>query len=351
MEAMEFKFKWVDDEGQETGFFSKKGSFDGQNLHLDDTEIPVAAFGDVDVRSNRLILSTVGEDGQPVYIVIAVTQGGAGKLKQAIGLARSAVWAQMHREELEQEGRGHEYREALCPHCGATLDLTGFPATDQVSCDFCHSIGTLPGTSAAGDSPAALKAENEHRLCDECGMYSKPRKFTIFYFYFLLVVYGWSQRETWRCPGCMRPEAWKMFFGNLLFVLGVPVALVQLFRAYGGADVGALYPGLDSANLKARKGNLQGAIADYQKMLQKRAVAGGVKYNIGLAFLHDNDIDSAARSFEFALGDCANYRPAASALLGCYEQLGETENLESLKKQWGVDDDEQEQATDAEIVE
>lgn len=347
MDAMDFKFKWVDSQGQETGFFSKKASFDGQTLKLDETAVPVGALTDVDVRSNRLILSTIDKDGQPGFLLIAVTQGSAGKLKQAIGLARSAVWAHLHRTELEKEGRGHEYREANCPHCGATLDLTGFPKTDQVSCDFCHSIGTLPGTKAAGDSPAALKAEKEHRLCDECGMYSKPRKFTIFYFYFLLVVYGWTSRETWRCPACMRPEAWKMFFGNLLFVLGVPVALVQLFRAYGGTDVGALFPGLDSANLKARKGNLQGAIADYQKILQKRAVSGGVKYNIGLAFLHDNDLDSAARAFEFALRDCANYRPAASALLGCYDQLGEKENMVALKKQWNVEDE----AADAELVE
>jgi len=30
----------------------------------------------------------------------------------------------------------------------------------------------------------------------------------------------------------MRGEAWKMFFGNLIFLLGVPVARIQLFRSY-----------------------------------------------------------------------------------------------------------------------
>lgn len=340
MDAMDFKFKWVDDEGHETGFVSKKGRFDGENIDLEGTVIPVAAFGDVDVRGNRMILTTVGENDEPVFLVFAVTGGSAAKLKQSIGLARSAVWAHMHREELEKEGRGGEYYEATCPHCHATLDLTGFPVTPQVSCDFCHAIATLPDAAGAAEAPGALRAEKDHRLCEECGMYSKPRKFTIFYFYFLIAVYGWSSRETWRCPACMRPEAWKMLFGNLLFLLGVPVALVQLFRAYGGTDVGTLFPGLDAANLKARKGNLQGAIADYQKILQKQPVSGGVKYNIGLAFLHDNDVDSAARSFEFALGDCANYQPAAAALLGCYDQLGETDNLEALKKQWNVEEEE-----------
>ena len=131
-----------------------------------------------------------------------------------------------------------------------------------------------------------------------------------------------------------------MLFGNLLFVLGVPLAMVQLFRSYGGSDVGGLYPGLDRANLKARKGNLQGAIDGYKAILEKQPVAAGLKYNIGLAFLHQEDAKTeAAKMFEYALADCANYRPAAAALAGCYEELGETDKLAELQKQWAGDED------------
>ena len=40
---LHFKFRWVDENGNETGFFSKKkGSFDGQELILDDIQLQAA---------------------------------------------------------------------------------------------------------------------------------------------------------------------------------------------------------------------------------------------------------------------------------------------------------------------
>ncbi|MGI9455411.1 MAG: tetratricopeptide repeat protein, partial [Aeoliella sp.] len=251
-----------------------------------------------------------------------------------LGRARSSAWAKRHREELNAEGRGGEYRDATCPHCDAVVDLTGFPASPQVSCEFCHSLSHIDPLEGRP------KDDSKYRLCDECGMFSKPRKFTIFYFYFLLVFWGFQQRTTWRCPGCMRGDAWKMLFGNLLFVIGVPVAIVQLIRAYGGTDVGGTYPGLDSANLKARAGKFKAAVADYQKILEIQPVAAGVKYNIAHAFLQREDWQGASQMLGYALHDCANYQPAANALAACYENLGEEEKLVALKEQWNVVDEE-----------
>lgn len=332
----DFKFKWIDNNGNEQGFFSKKGHFDGEDLCLDDTTLPAAALLDLDIRGKRMIFSCLGESNEPVYVVVAITKGSPKALKQQIGVARSAAWANFRKEELQKEGRGHEFRAVECPHCTATIDLTGFPQTPQISCEFCHALGTIPQQMAE-----PIRGEKDYRLCDECGMYSKPLKFTIFYFYFLLVVYGYWQKETWRCPGCMRGEAWKMLFGNLIFIVGVPVALVQLFRSYGGSSLGSLYPGLDSANLKARSGKLNQAIESYQKIVSNHPVSAGVKYNIGLALLNDNSPEKAAKMFEFALTDCANYRPAASMLAGCYESLNDTGNLQVLQKQWGTVEEEE----------
>ena len=42
METLSFKFKWLDAEGNMQGFLSKKGSFDGETLTLDDVELPAA---------------------------------------------------------------------------------------------------------------------------------------------------------------------------------------------------------------------------------------------------------------------------------------------------------------------
>ena len=118
-----------------------------------------------------------------------------------------------------------------------------------------------------------------------------------------------------------------MLLGNLLFVLGVPVALVQLYRSYGGTSVGTKYAGLDGANLRARRGDITGAIGAYQKILERVPVTAGVKYNIGTAFVQQNQLEEAAQMFEYSLADCSNYAPSASALAQCYTTLGAEEKL------------------------
>lgn len=336
-ESVSFKFKWVNDQGQPEGFLAKKGSFDGETLLLDEAEVPAAAVIESEVRSNRLILSVATQEDEPVLLVVAIVQGSAKDLKDILGRARSRAWAAARREEMTAEGRGAEFREETCPNCNATIDLTGMPPTPQISCDFCNTISTL-------DSAEGVHLHQDLRLCDHCGMYSKPREFTRFYFYFLLVVYGYWSDKTWRCPGCMRGEAWKMLGGNLLFLLGIPVALVQLFRSYGGTDIGGAYAGLDSANIKARKGDLRGAINAYENILAKQPVSAGLKYNIALAFLQQDDIKNATHTLEYALKDCANYQPAASVLATCYEQAGEGSKLATLRKQWGVESPDESEA-------
>jgi hypothetical protein len=332
MSDLRFKFHWIDANGQPTSVFAKKGAVGEQALVLENTEIPIAALVDVEARGEYVALSAMTGEAQAQSMVVKTSQ--ASRLTAELGRLRSAVWAETHRQELQQQGLGHTFRRQTCPDCAATIDLTDMPVTPQISCDFCHTISTLPSaTQQEGVTPGP---DRGYRLCDECGMYSKPRQFTIFYFYFLLVVYGWNSRTTWRCPACMRGEAWKMLLGNLPFVLGVPVAGAQLFRAYGGTDVGGHYPGLDRANLRARRGDLEGAIKSYMKILQRRPVAAGVKYNIALALIQQDRIEDAARMLEYALADCANYRPAAAALIGCYEKLGEDEKLAELKRRWHI---------------
>ncbi|MEZ6131912.1 MAG: tetratricopeptide repeat protein [Planctomycetaceae bacterium] len=338
MEPMRFKFKYLNEQGQETGFFSRKGHFDGHTLVLDTTEIPASDIYEVDHRGNRMVLVEARDEQHPTTIVFAVNSGSVPDLKQALGVARSAAAAARRKQQLTEQGLGNTFHEVVCPHCSATNDLTGFRDSPQISCQFCHAVATVAG---------APEEEKHYRLCDECGMYSKPRQFTVFYFYFLLVVYGWSSRQTWRCPGCMRGEAWKMLFGNLIFVLGVPVAIIQLIRAYGGTDLSSMYKGLDGANLKARSGRMEAAIVDYRRILERQPESAGVKYNIGLAFAQQNELQAAAKTLEAALNDCANYQPAANLLAHCYAQLGEDEKLADLRAEWGAEgDDVQEDTVD-----
>src|SRR5690606_26423408 len=142
-----------------------------------------AAIIEADHRDRRMII-TVATEGAPAHLLFILTKGSASTLKQLLGRARSRTWATHHREELVSQGRGSEYREATCPNCQSVIDLTGFPTTPQVNCNFCHSIGRIDDA----DFASGKKSEKQYRLCDECGMFSKPRPVTIFYIYFLLVV-------------------------------------------------------------------------------------------------------------------------------------------------------------------
>ena len=344
-DPLRFKFRFLDDNGQATGLFRKKGSWDGATLTLDGDTIPAEALLDVQVRDNLLFLAVplpAGDGGGdagdgagegPGFRVgtIGLTPGGgatAKSLKSSLDVARSGQWAKAHREELEKSGRSADFRSATCPHCDATVVLSDMPRTPQVYCTFCR---TLWNDRTAAEPPAW---ERTHRLCDECGYFAAPRKFTVFYFYFLLVVYGWHTRTTWRCPACMRGDAWKMLVLNTPFVLGVPVALTQLARTYGSDLTGGPYAGLDAGNKAARTGKFEAAIAKYRAILERLGAGAGVKYNLGLALAGEGDADRAADAFLASLSDCANYAPAYERVMPLLEETGRTDEFEDLKRQW-----------------
>ncbi len=326
-----FKFHWLNEQGVATTMFAKKASFDGKMLVLDETTIPVAAILQSVVRDNRLVLVIfTGVEENPVTHLLLQPSSikVTNDLKARLDIARSDVWAKQHQEELEKKGLGHTYRGEECPVCTATLILTDMPKSPQLYCHFCDSLSTIDPLNDP------IKNEKDFKICEECGMYSKPQKFTIFYFYFLLVVYGWWSKATWRCPACMRGEAWKMLFGNLIFVLGVPTAIIQLIRAYGSDAVSGTFKGLNSGNLKARKGDVVGALKNYRAILDRVPYSAGVKYNLGSALLRQGDQQRAADTFELALEDCSNYAPAYQQLKVLYPQLGETVRLKELDKMW-----------------
>ena len=122
----------------------------------------------------------------------------------------------------------------------------------------------------------------------------------------------------------------------------VPVAMVQLVRSYGGSIAGGPFQGLDAANLKARRGNLIGALEGYRNILDRVPHSAGVKYNLGRALLEQGETDRSAATLELALDDCSNYAPAYRLLVVCYEQLGDDDKLAELKQMWDDDDDDDE---------
>lgn len=327
-EPYRFKFHWLDENGAQKGMFRKKGQLDDGVLKLDDTEIPVGALVQIQAVENKMVMVLpTGPDEMGSLLIMPSSKSVTNTLKQRLDIARSKTWAKHHQESLDEKGVGHTYRDSVCPHCTATLILTDMPETSQVYCHFCDSLSTTDVAAPQGEAKLAL--------CDECSMYSQPIRYTTFYFVFLLVVYWFQSGTARKCRACMRSDAWKMLFGNLIFVLGVPNAIYQLVRAYsGGSMVEGAYSGLNSANIAAGKQNWDAATAGYKRVLDSVGVSAGVKYNLGLALRAAGRDKQAARSFEVALADCSNYAPAYHHLVELYPALGETGKLEDLQKQW-----------------
>lgn len=334
--TIDFKFRLLDDNGNETGFFrSKRGSFDGEILRLEEAKIAADSMYNVTVRDKFMSVTYMTDQGEIEGLAFSVYKTDIKELKQSIDISRSDKIAQREQQRLIEAGQADGFRTEICPHCQATISLNNLPQTPQTFCDFCETLFTVDGH--LDQNSLDRDDEKTHRLCDDCGMYAHPRRFSIFYFYFLLVVYGWSYRKTYRCPGCMRGDAWKMFFVNMFGVLGLPVAVMQLVRSYfpGGSKGGKL-KGLDNANVLANKGKIEKALDSYESLMDSLPLNAGLKYNIGSGLATKGDFAHAEPMYQMSLEDCANYWPSLQGLLACYQMQEKTDELNQLRLRYGV---------------
>ncbi len=325
-----FKFQFGNAQGQATSIFSKKGSFDGEQLTLDQRTYAVSDIAAIERRQKLVVMAVAADNQLHTLILVFGSQKLSQEFKERLDVARSGFWARQHRADLEKRGQVQDYRDAACPNCQATIILSHMPASPQLYCPFCETLMTLNDN---GQSPAN---ERVFRLCDDCGLFSQPQKYTIMYIWFIVVAYGWSMREKWCCRTCIRKEAWKMFWGNLLFVLGLPFAVIQLFRAYSGDWLGGSFRGLDTGNARIIKGDAAAALPYYRAILERVPYAAGVKYNLAKGLLHQDEPGHAAKMLEAALHDCTNYAPAATLLRHLYQELGEQQKLKELDAIWSI---------------
>jgi hypothetical protein len=325
METIKFKFKHLDDNGNETGFLSQKGWFDGETLMFGKDPVDASAVLRVQKRIDRLFFSLVQEDGEVIVVGMTIKSGPIDELMNTINSASSQFWFEVREREIYKSKNNIRIRIETCPDCKSLIDLTAKPETPQVYCQYCTSIITTQGKGS----------DDEHELdiCDECGYYSNPKVFTTFYFYFLLFIYGWQSSKRQICHACMRPLAWKMFFVNFIFLLGLPIAVWQLVRSYKGGTSNS-FSGLDQANNLARKGKLEDALVIYKNIHDSIGNGAGIYYNMGKACEEQNKIEKAIKLYELSLNDCANYEPSYLQLRYLYESNNDIEKLEALEKIW-----------------
>ncbi len=312
--AINFKYRVINSQGQPTGFRAKKATLGEQGLQLKDRTIPAPAFLSAATRDKRIVFGH-SADGEPTGIVMEVYGAKPEQLAHEFNRLSSESGIQKRQKELESQGRAHELEITKCPCCSASIELTGFPESPEVFCPYCNNIGS---------TSIPVEDQKKVRVCDKCGYYAIPRGITCFYFYFLLVVYGFRYQRKHMCGPCMRSEGWKMLAGNAIFLLGVPVAIAQLIRAYAGtAIVAGSYKGLERGNLLAKSGKLDQAVASYDEVTQRLGGSAVASYNKGVAYALVNRQSDAQKAFEDSLISCANFLPAAQALAASLQAQGQ----------------------------
>lgn len=325
--AIVFKYKLHASEGSKAEH--GKGSFDGRVLRLGNLEIDCASLVAFQQIGNAFYIAYATDDGEFPSANMEVYNTDVKQLESAINSSLSKVRAKAERTSLATVGKLKNYRDAECPFCNSTIILTDLPETDQTYCEYCDSLFSV-------DRSVVGELERHFRICEGCGMYSRPRKFAVFYFYFLVFTFGFHHDSTERCSGCMQRSSWKMVLGNIFGLLGLPFALLQLYRAYSTRKFIGPFEGLDAANLLARRGKVESALEKYETIMDKMPDHAGIKFNIASGLMVKKDFEHAQTMFELALDDCSNYWPAVQGLMTSLSKQGKVREVEAVTKMWGV---------------
>ena len=246
IQGVEFKFRYVRD-GDNQGLMARKGSAGMEGLTLGEDRLPYAHIIDTTTRDKRLLLVVSPQapltgdaakylNGQ--VLVLEVYKVQALELEKIVDRACSIQEATRNKERLLEEGKGELFRTVMCPECKAVVDVSELSETPYVYCRYCESVLRDRATATSGA---------DYRICDECGFFNRVKGYTQFYFYFLLVVYGFSYKRRHLCDNCVGPIFWKTLLMNLIFILGVPSAIYMKIKSMVGRD-----PTLKELNKAAR---------------------------------------------------------------------------------------------------
>lgn len=285
------------------------GSHDPEHLTLGKWQIADRDIRSISVVEEQTRLEFVDEESRVHKVVLRVLPD-PDPLTRAINYGLSRRQYAERLEQVATRHQGHLTRQADCPWCEARLLVMdgGEGWSPQVWCEYCDSLFTIDPVEGLGDT------ERDYRICPECLMYSRPRRFSEAYFYFLIIHAGVHHTTTRCCSGCMRPRAWRMVLGNLPGLLGLPFAMTQLVRVYRDSTGPGPLRGLDSANRMLRRGRTTRALARYSAIMERHPVSAGVLYNVALGLVAGGDPDNARRTLQLALENCPNYRPAREKL-------------------------------------
>jgi tetratricopeptide (TPR) repeat protein len=303
-----FKFRYVIG-GQPSGFLSQAGKATGQELLLGEESLSYDEIVDTTVRDDRLLLAISPKGNLGKKLSKAMINGNlvarevykveALNLERHIDRICSRRKAETNRQRLIDAGKGELFRFAVCPECHAIIDLSELGESRYTYCRFCETIFTR--------SKEISTKGSVYRICNECGMFDRVRGYTEFYFYFLLVAYGFSMKRRYVCDNCADSIFRKTLLLNLIFLLGVPSSIYLKLKSLTGRE--PFLRELAKANALARKGRYKEAAPIFTKLQSKYPEHPGLLLDEGMGYLAGKNYSSAVAQFKRALMSCNNYLP------------------------------------------
>jgi hypothetical protein len=304
--TLDFKFSYVN----AFTLFRQNGRASTTGIDLQGVEIPYTHVTETSTRDNRFVLALAPSTPldpkmkkrlqENRFLVLQLAKDKAQALKKHIDRYGSAIWARNHQQQLGNAGKGNLFCTVVCPHCGATIDLSELERTTYVYCPYCASITNY--------SQQIVSNSDTYDVCDECNMYDRVRGYTVFHFYFLLVVYGYSVKRRFVCDTCATSLAQRALLLNLIFILGIPSAIYMWIKAQTGRD--PYFKDLAKANKLARKGKYQEADEIYERLFSLYPEHPGLLMNKALGHLHGKDGNGGVAFLTRSLKACANYIPS-----------------------------------------
>ena len=305
---LNFKFRFVSG-GHPLGLFSLAGKATSQELILGEEFLRYDEILDTSVRDDRilLVLSPRKKWGKKLSkalingngIAIEVYKVEAVNLERHINRVCSQRKTELNRQRLIAAGKGDLFRFAVCPECQAIIDLSELGISRYTYCRFCETVFT--------EKQEIITKGTVYRICTECGMFDRVRGYTEFYFYFLVIAYGFSMKRRHVCDNCADSIFRKTLLLNLIFILGVPSSIYLKLKSLSGRE--PLLRELAKANALARKGRFKEAAPIFKRLQSKYPDHPGLLLDEGLGYLQGKNYNSAFEQFKRALSACNNYLP------------------------------------------
>lgn len=317
---LNFIFRYINESGKTKGWLTVPGSVNEKEIVLKKQLLKYDAILESHCRDRRLILTIdprkvnnpkiskhlIGENS----LVLEIHKAQAKKLKLFIDRVRSRQMAKKHRAKLTFQGDSREFRSVTCPECGSTIDLSLLNKTTYVYCQFCETV-----------FPEQEKRKIlgvKYRLCDECNWFDRVQGYTEFYFYFLLLIYGFSWKRRYLCDSCVNQVFWKMLLINFIFILGIVPAIWMKIKSLIGRDMNLKE--LAKANNLYKNGQYPQANIIYSRLYKHYPKHPGLLLNQSFGNLYRDDMQLAQSLLENSLANCSNYTPAIRVLNSLQEQ-------------------------------